>query len=469
MAFAPFPGKPSVSDDFLPKRQGNPMGDSHNDPLRVDFDRKIKLEFHGSTVTSDAGLLAYRELDNALGLTSTTASGLLDTRTGQNTQHRLLALLRQSIYSRLAGYEDVNDAERLALDPALQIVVGGRAKNQTAASTSEMARFETETLSTKENLKHLMDLSSQWIDQAHRHRKLTKLILDMDSSVSETYGHQEGSAYNGYYECTCYHPLFLFNQFGDLERVPLRRGNHPRAKFWRRVLLPVIERYRDRDIPKYFRGDSAFALPKLLRLLENEGFRYAIRLKANPVLERKIAHLLKRPVGRPSHKPKKFYASFRYRAGSRECARRVVAKAEWHAGELFPRVGFIVTNLKWSTKRVVRFYNGRGTAEQWIKEGKNAVKWTKLSCRRFKDNAARLQLFALAYNLANFLRQLFLPKPIQGWTLTTLREKLVKIGAKVVRHSKYVLFQLAEVAVPRQWFARILGRIARLRAACASG
>jgi len=445
------------------------MGDSQNDPLRVDFDRQIRLEFHGSTVTSDAGLLAYRELDDALGLTTTAASGLHDTRTGQNTQHSLLALLRQSIYSRLAGYEDVNDAERLCHDPAMRIVVGGRAKNQTAASASEMARFETETLSGKENLKHLMDLSGQWIDQAHQHRKLTKLILDMDSSVSETYGHQEGTAYNGHFGCTCYHPLFLFNQFGDLERVLLRRGNRGSAKYWRRVLLPVIERYRSLTIPKFFRGDAAFAGPKLLRWLEQEGFRYAIRIKANAVLERKIAHLLRRPVGRPSRKPKVFYHSFRYRAGSWDCARRVVAKVEWHAGELFPRVGFIVTNLKWSTKRVVRFYNRRGTAEQWIKEGKNAVKWTKLSCRRFKDNAARLHLFALAYNLANFLRQLVLPKPIKGWTLTTLREKLVKIGAKVVTHAKYVIFQLAEVAVPRQLFAAILERIGRLRLACASG
>ena len=164
----------------------------------------------------------------------------------------------------------------------------------------------------------------------------------------------------------------------------------------------------------------------MLRLLEKEGFRYAIRLETNPVLERKIAHLLKRPVGRPSHEPKKFYASFRYQAGSWDRARRVVAKVEWHAGELFPRVGFIVTNLKWPTKRVVRFYNRRGTAEQWIKEGKDAVKGTKLSCRRFKDNEARLPLFALAYSLANFLRQLVLPKPIKGWTLTTLREKLIK-------------------------------------------
>jgi hypothetical protein len=247
------------------------MGDSHNDTVRVDFDRTIKLEFHGSTVTSDAGLLAYRELDNALRLTRTAATSLHDTRTGQNTQHSLLALLRQSIYSRLAGYEDVNDAERLCLDPALRAVVGGRAKNNQAASTSEMARFETETLSTTENLKHLMDLSGQWIDQAHQYRKLNKLILDMDSSVSETYGHQEGSAYNGHFECTCYHPAFVFNQFGDLERVLLRRGNRASVKYWRRVLLPVIDRYRNLDIPKFFRGDSAFAGPKLLRLLEQEG------------------------------------------------------------------------------------------------------------------------------------------------------------------------------------------------------
>jgi hypothetical protein len=309
----------------------------------------------------------------------------------------------------------------------------------------------------------------RWIDQAHRHRTLTKLILDMDSSVSPTYGRQQGSAYNGHFECSCYHPLFLFNQFGDVERAMLRRGNHASAKFWRRVLMPVIDRYRGRDIPKFFRGDSAFAFPKLFGLLEREGFRYAIRLKSNAVLERKIARWMTRPVGRPSHKPKVFYHNVRYRAGSWDHARRVVVKIAWHAGELFPRVGFIVTNLKWRARRVVRFYNQRGTAEQWIKEGKNAVTWTKLSCRRFRDNAARLQVFALAYNLANFLRRLVLPKPVQSWTLTTLREKLVKIGAKVVCHSKYVIFQLAEVAVPRTLFAAILTRIGRLRVACDTG
>jgi hypothetical protein len=226
--------------------------------------------------------------------------------------------------------------------------------------------------------------------------------------------------------------------------------------------MPVIARYRHLDIPKFFRGDAAFANPALYRVLEKEGYRYVIRLKANAVLEREIEHLLTRPVGRPSHRPKVFYHSFQYQAKSWQRSRRVVAKVEWHAGELFPRVGFIVTNLNQRSKNVVKFYNGRGTAEQWIKEGKNAIQWTKLSCRTFKDNQTRLQLFALAYNLGNFLRRLALPKPVRHWSLTTLHKKLIKIGAKVTRHAKYVTFQLAEVAVTRDLFAAILDRIARL-------
>ena len=166
--------------------------------------------------------------------------------------------------------------------------------------------------------------------------------MDLDSSESETYGQQEGSAYNGYFCCRCYHPLFCFNQFGDLERAMLRNGN---------------------------------------------------------------VH---------------------------------------------------------SAEGVVKFYNQRGVAEQWIKEGKNAVRWTKLSCHDFLDNQVRLQLFALAYNLGNFLWRLVLPRGL-NWTMTTLREKLVKIGAKVVRSARYVTFQLAEVAVSKRLFTAILQRIERLR------
>ena len=156
---------------------------------------------------------------------------LTDSRLGSNKQHLLVPLLRQSIYSRLAGYEDVNDAERLAVDPAMRHVVGGRAAeaDNEAASMSVVGRFETEILSQRHNLTALMNLSGQWIDKAHQHQPLRELILDMDSSVSKTYGQQEGTAYNGQFKCLCYHPQFLFNQFGDLEYAMLRCGNKASA------------------------------------------------------------------------------------------------------------------------------------------------------------------------------------------------------------------------------------------------
>jgi hypothetical protein len=150
-------------------------------------------------------------------------------------------------------------------------------------------------------------------------------------------------------------------------------------------------------------------------------------------------------------------------AGSWSKPRRVIAKVEWYPGELYPRVGFIVTNMSRPAKNVVAFYNKRGTCEQWIKEGKGAIKWTRLSCRSFAANAVRLQLHALAYNLGNFLRTLAMPEPIKDWSLTTLKDKLIKIGAKVVSHGRYVAFQMAEVTIPRILFADILRLVSELR------
>src|SRR3712207_3499828 len=155
-----------------------------NKALRVAFDRRLKLKFHGARITSDAGLLAYRELDDILGLTALAASTLAEGRSGRNIRHHPLGLLRQAIYGRLAGYEDVNDAERLACDPEMLAIVGREGMGRPAASTSQMGRFETEWLASEANLAALTDLSGAWIDRVHVRRPPDGIILDMDSSES---------------------------------------------------------------------------------------------------------------------------------------------------------------------------------------------------------------------------------------------------------------------------------------------
>jgi hypothetical protein len=187
---------------------GYATGEAKEFPLRPVFDRRIKLEFHGARITSDGGLLAYRELDHALGLTDMAITKLLDGRRGRNTRHKLIGLFRQSVFGRLAGYEDVNDAERLARDPVMRAIVGREGLDRAAASSSQMGRFETEWLASDANLETLADLSGAWIDRIHDRKPPRGIILDTDSSESPTHGEQEGSAWNGHFGCTCYHPAW---------------------------------------------------------------------------------------------------------------------------------------------------------------------------------------------------------------------------------------------------------------------
>jgi hypothetical protein len=329
----------------------NPTGEAVDGSLRLDFDRHLKLEFHGTRITSDAGLLAYRELDDALVLSAMAEDVLADARSGRNGRHALVSLLRQSVFGRLSGYEDVNDAERLRHDA---------------------------------------------LDRRRQGRSGQRGIGQPDGTLRDRVAGERTEPF----------------------------GAH-------RSVRAVG---RSRPLPPNARRHCA---------------RYGFELK--------------RPVGRPPHHVRRHYANFRYRVASWGTSRRVVAKVEWHPGELYPCVGFIVTNMSRPAERVVAFYNKRGTCEQWIKEGKNAIKWTRLSCCSFAANAVRLQLHALAYNLANFMRTLALPEAVAQWSLTSLREKLIKIGANVVRHARYAIFQMAEVAVPRELFEQILRLIDGLR------
>jgi hypothetical protein len=431
----------------------NPTGEAKNGGMKLHFDGHLRLEFRGAKVTTDAGLLAVRELDDTLGLTEKAGVMIRDMRTGRNVQHELAGLLRQSVYARLAGYEDVNDQEALTRDPAMRAVVGKKALDRNAASSQTVSRFETEILTREENIEALSTMNSAWVEKAVSSTQNKKVILDMDSSEFPVHGNQEGSAWNGHFNSRCYHPLFVFNQFGDCEGATLRPGNVHSADGWRTLLEPIVDRYKDTSRKLYFRADAAFARPDVYEYLEENLILYAIRLKANNNLYRQIEHLMTRPVGRPPKKLRVFYHDFNYQAASWKKSRRVIAKVEWHQGELFPRVGFIVTNMSAKAKNVVRFYNRRGLCEQYIKEGKYALSWTRLSCTRFSSNRVRLALFVLAYNLGNFLRRFALPREVSHWSLRSVQIKLVKIGAKVVSHSRRTTFQCAEVAVSEALFA----------------
>ena len=241
------------------------MADPKGEGLKLGFDGSLRLEFHGAKVTSDAGLLAYRDLDEALGLFDSVPSVFHDSRTGRNIQHDLTALLRQSVYSRLAGYEDVNDAHRLSVDPTMRRITGKKLDNKNAASANTMGRFETQMLSVEDNLQALSEVNGRWVERALQKTTHRRIILDMDSSASPVHGQQEASGYNGHFGCTCYHPLFCFNQFGDCEGSMLRPGNVHSADRWKEMLEPIVARYEKKTVRKYFRAKIEVALARHLK------------------------------------------------------------------------------------------------------------------------------------------------------------------------------------------------------------
>src|SRR5665811_1666896 len=334
-----------VRASTLPSGGVNPMGESQKQGFQLSFNRFLRIGFQGSRVTSNGGLILVRELDERLGFGELIEQHLTDPR-GTNTRFSFADLLRQSVYSRLAGYEDVNDAERLSQDPALRLIGSEKIWDRGAALTSRLQTFETEMLAKEENFVGLAQLNRELIGRAEAIHSLYRTVLDMDSTEIPVHGEQEESAYNGHFESTCYHPLLLFNRDGDCLAAKLRPGNVHSAEGWQELLLPEIERQQRMGKEIAFRANAAFAKPKIYESLEERGVKYAIRIPANDSLERDIAELLTRPVGRPSHKPVVWYKGFLYQAASWKTARRVVAKVEFHTGELFPRVGFIVTNLE---------------------------------------------------------------------------------------------------------------------------
>jgi len=410
-------------------------GESQKEAIRPDFNRSIMIDFQGATISSNTGFILLREVDERFRIIDPMGYCLEDLRSPAHTKHALVQMVRQRVYQIGAGYEDCNDADFLRKDPALRLALGK--DHQTGAGQSMLSRLENDILGNEAGLLALEAALTRSTDALLKRKNKKRLIIDLDSTEDPAHGKQEGVAYNGHFAKNCFHPLFCFTSEGDCLRAKLRPGNVHSADGVLDFIKPIVERYRGWFNLFWVRADAAFANPETYEYCEEHRGTYFIRLPSNANLMRLLEPHLNRPVGRP---PKSGIqvkiVDLHYQAKSWSRPRRVVAKIEWHRGELFPRIGFVVTNSRLPAGKVIKVYNGRAEIENRIKEGKNTLRWDKTSCQRFEANQARLQMGVLAYNLLHMIRQFYVWGEDVRRSMDWLIKRLIKVGARVSYHAR---------------------------------
>ena len=435
-----------------------------------DFQRKIVVDFEGGEITGDAGLVLLRELDERLGLTAGLGKLVADVRDGRYVSHRVVDLLRQRIYQIAAGYEDANDATLLRNDPAMRAVVGGAdralASQPTLSRLENAADWDSIRLLEREGLEWFCRIGGA-IDGRKRDSS-EELILDIDSSEDRTHGQQELAFFNGHYDSWMYHPLFVFDGgTGMLLAARLRPGNVGGIRQLLAILRPTVRRLQARfpKRPVAIRADGDFAKSPLLDYAEYAGCSYAIGMPRNPKLEARVEKLRHKAQARwrESGKPVCFYTSFSYQTRSWSRSRRIVAKVEYNA--VGKNLRFVVTNRAGCAEAIFDWYEQRGQAENYIKDLKNEVAADRLSCSSYRANAFRLQLHALAYNLLVLFRRLALrATSLASATIATIRLRLLKIGARVIRSVRRLWFHIASGWPGPPLFLDVFDRIAALAA-----
>jgi len=401
-------------------------GESKNEVLRPDFNRSIMMDFQGAKLSSDTGFILMRELDQRHNVIAPMADVLEDTRSSSHTRHSLVQMIRQRV-----GYEDCNDADCLRVDPALRLSLNKGKK--LGAGQSALSRLENGILGHSVGLAALDETILRSADALIKKKDKYHFILDVDSTEDPAYGKQEGCVYNGHFGKNCFHPIVAFTGDGDCLAAELRPGNVHSADGVLDFIKPLVERYRKRFKLFWFRGDAAFAQPDVYEYCEHEHITYFIRLPINETLRKIMGpEITKRPVGRPpKSRVKTQLFEFFYRAATWKKRRRVVCKVEWHNDELFPRVGFIVTNSAHRAWKVVKVYNGRANVENRIKEAKNTLRWDKTSCHRFEANQARLKMGALAYNLLHMIREFHLQGEDVKRSMEWLIKRIIKVASRI--------------------------------------
>ncbi|WP_040203110.1 IS1380 family transposase [Neobacillus jeddahensis] len=430
--------------------------------LPLNFNRQIKLSNDGGSLSSDTGEFIFREFDEKIGFSRTLAQHLNLKDSRAYFVHSNENLLRQKIYQMIAGYSEDDAADQLTNDPVFTQILGTPA----LASQPSLSRFFKRFDQT--SIKQLELANRELLNKVHQFRDSKALIFDLDSTHSDTYGHQESTAYNAHYGTIGFHPLVAFDGVtGDFLKAKLRPGNVYTSNGVIEFIQPLIEHYNEKfpETSLFVRGDSGFAVPALYELCEKESVYYVIRLKSNAQLQQ-IAeeyHPSSTPID--ITKAEYLFEETIYQAKSWSKPRKVIIQSVRPAGELFFNHSFFVTNLEvaFSPKNIVRAYQKRGTMENYIKEAKNGFRLDKMNSHSFQVNEVRMMLSLLAYNLTNWLRTLAFPPEQKNMQIETIRTRIIKVASKLVKSGRSLYFKLSSSFVYQEFFWNVLCRIQKLQ------
>ena len=429
----------------------------------LECNRQTKINFEGGDLSSDAGLLMLKEFAEKIGFVDLLKKHFKTKDPSTFRIHGDVDNLLQVIYSCIAAYHEDDCADELTLDPIFTSIL----EKDALASQPTLSRFFNRM--DEDVIKQLETITQESRQNAYRIERPEHLLIDIDSSLLPTFGEQEGEAFNYHYQAHGYHPLFAFDGItGDLLKAELREGTHYCSRDAHKFVEPLLLEFEQDyyDIPVYLRGDSGFASPDLYEMCEEHNCKYAIRLKQNKSLMKNIqledaAFTLACNRDIISHKVT--YGEFIYQAGSWKVPRRVVYKIEKPYGQCHHLYTFIVTNMEMDPYQVIQFYCGRGRMENFIKEGKSGFDFAATSSHSMVVNACRFLIRCLAYNLFNWFRRLVLPKSMCKQRIDTIRLKLLKIAARVVKGARYITFKLCSSCPYKDEFYETFENIRRLQ------
>ena len=419
----------------------------------------LKINFDGGDLSSDAGLLLIKEFAEKVGLVKLIYRLFKTNDTATSRIHIDPDNLLQMIYQTIAAYFEDDCSDELTVDPVFTAILGKSA----LASQPTISRFYNRMDET--TLEQFIQINKAMRDIVYAIKTPEHMLFDLDSTLLNTYGSQEGEAFNYHYQAHGYHPLLCYDGItGDLLKMELRDGTHYCSKDADTFMIPLMQEYRTKypSLPLYLRGDSGFAAPELYDACEDNDCKYAIRLKNNSTLKKLAEYkteALYRAVSRNMVDYAVTFGEFMYQASTWSHPRRVVFKIEKPADQMIFMYTFIVTNMESEPYQVVQFYCGRGKMENFIKEGKDGFDFSAVSSQSKIVNANRLQMHGLAYNLFNWFRRLALAANMRKQRIDTVRLKLMKIAARVVHSARYTVFKLCSSCPYKDEFYETLQNI----------